>query len=81
VFTARYALSPYIKQICFVIKGLNKWNDVHNTFKELCDRWCFSADSNLDMCTYMLNSHNKNVYGKITINVVDKCFECLAAAE
>jgi hypothetical protein len=24
VFTARYALSPYIKQICFVFKGLNK---------------------------------------------------------
>jgi hypothetical protein len=23
VFTARYALSPYIKQICFVFKGLN----------------------------------------------------------
>jgi hypothetical protein len=22
VFTARYALSPYIKQICFVFKGL-----------------------------------------------------------
>jgi hypothetical protein len=24
VFTARYALSPYIKQICFVFKGLKK---------------------------------------------------------
>jgi hypothetical protein len=23
VFTARYALSPYIKQICFIFKGLN----------------------------------------------------------
>jgi hypothetical protein len=25
VFTARYALSPYIKQICFVFKGLNNY--------------------------------------------------------
>jgi hypothetical protein len=24
VFTARYALSPHIKQICFVFKGLNR---------------------------------------------------------
>jgi hypothetical protein len=23
VFTARYAPSPYIKQVCFVFKGLN----------------------------------------------------------
>jgi hypothetical protein len=23
VFTARYALTPYIKQACFVFKGLN----------------------------------------------------------
>jgi hypothetical protein len=31
VFTARYALSPYIKQICFVFKGLN----VKNSFSHL----------------------------------------------
>jgi hypothetical protein len=30
VFTARYALSPYIKQICFVFKGLIK-NKEHRT--------------------------------------------------
>jgi hypothetical protein len=34
VFTARYALSPYIKQIRFVFKGLNfmpvKWEDVRS---------------------------------------------------
>jgi hypothetical protein len=29
----------------------------------------------------MENSRNKNVYSKITINVVEKCFECQAAAE
>jgi hypothetical protein len=28
VFTARYVLSPYIKQICFFFKGLNKGEDV-----------------------------------------------------
>jgi hypothetical protein len=32
VFTARYALSPYIKQIRFVFKGLNK--PVSNKGKE-----------------------------------------------
>jgi hypothetical protein len=32
VFTARYALSPYIKQICFVFKGFNctGLQQVHN---------------------------------------------------
>jgi hypothetical protein len=35
VFTARYALSPYIKQISFVFKGLTLKNDTvspHNVF-------------------------------------------------
>jgi hypothetical protein len=32
VFTARYALSPYIKQIRFVFKGLNYWS----TLEALC---------------------------------------------
>jgi hypothetical protein len=26
VFTARYALSPYTRQLCFVFKGLNQHN-------------------------------------------------------
>jgi hypothetical protein len=29
VFTARYALSPYIKQICFVFKGLIKYRQFY----------------------------------------------------
>jgi hypothetical protein len=29
VFTARYALSPYIKQIRFVFKGLIRFTSVH----------------------------------------------------
>jgi hypothetical protein len=33
VFTARYALSPYIKQMSFVLKGLNyQYTTNHNTF-------------------------------------------------
>jgi hypothetical protein len=32
VFTARYALSPYIKQIRFVFKGLTKCNEVSYEF-------------------------------------------------
>jgi hypothetical protein len=34
VFTARYALSPYIKQICFVFKGLILCTDKSDNFLE-----------------------------------------------
>jgi hypothetical protein len=39
VFTARYALSPYIKQIRFVFKGLNRTveADIYNRGSKLKD--------------------------------------------
>jgi hypothetical protein len=39
VFTARYALSPYIKQVCFVFKGLK----CHNHEQENCVYCCYVA--------------------------------------
>jgi hypothetical protein len=42
VFTARYALSPYIKQIRFVFKGLTVRNVTERLL--LCDIFCSTAD-------------------------------------
>jgi hypothetical protein len=38
VFTARYALSPYIKQICFAFKGLSllRKEHVEHVEKDVC---------------------------------------------
>jgi hypothetical protein len=56
VFTARYALSPYIKQIRFVFKGLN-WNRLLR--REVTKNWRKVRDDEL---RYLY--HSLNLFGK-----------------
>jgi hypothetical protein len=42
VFTARYALSPYIKQICFVFKWLKEVNFLPLLLLSACILWRIS---------------------------------------
>jgi hypothetical protein len=57
MFTARYALSPYIKQIRFVFKGL-KYNEINIVSRSVCSYlWRFGGTT---YCMKSITSHWNN---------------------
>jgi hypothetical protein len=50
VFTARYALSPYIKQIRFVFKGLREYNIKLVGYFEVARETFYKLNFTLEMC-------------------------------
>jgi hypothetical protein len=54
MFTARYALSPYIKQIRFVFKGLNR--------HLILIRLSYLSDSDLQICLNMCHRVSMHLF-------------------
>jgi hypothetical protein len=69
VFTARYALSPYIKQIRFVFKGLEDLPPVTDTSHEdLCTLMIISRSFLLRMRTVLDKSCRENQKTRFMFN-------------
>jgi hypothetical protein len=63
VFTARYALSPYIKQLHFVLKGLIKVNVCQ--FLSVCVRACARARARVCVQTLqVINPRTKQFFSR-----------------
>jgi hypothetical protein len=80
VFTARYALSPYIKQIRFVFKGL-----IFRLFILLLSRE-YKKDNELSVFSlYPSNGapmqHHTGLFGKLFLRIQAKALVCGRAAE
>jgi hypothetical protein len=69
VFTARYALSPYVKQICFVFKGLNK-------LRSLYEKVSFKSKLNVSAQKghYQLLYKNQNEVKKYRLFLTEYCY-------
>jgi hypothetical protein len=62
VFTARYALSPYIKQICFVFKGLMYIDDCKLKTFNAC---CITPYDNENKRMWQIIPREKQIYYKL----------------